>query len=213
VNGQLLISDWVPHGPIQDNSSTTAISLVAGQYYPIIIQYFENDGGASIQLSYSSACVAKTVVPQTSLYSNTGNGLTGSYYNGSSFNTFVASRVDPTINLNFGLGSPNISTVGTDNFSVRWGGFIVPPCTAVYTFYIASDDGEQLWVNGQQLINNWNPHGAIEDTSTTISLSAGQFYPILIQYFEIDGGASIKLSWSSSCVAKSVVPQASLYSQ
>ena len=34
-------------------------------------------------------------------------------------------------------------------------GKIQPPATGNYTFYTTSDDGIRLWVDGQQIVNNW----------------------------------------------------------
>jgi hypothetical protein len=39
-----------------------------------------------------------------------------------------------------------------------------PRYSEKYTFYTISDDGVQLWVNGQKLIDNWTLHGAAEDS-------------------------------------------------
>jgi hypothetical protein len=160
------------------------------------------------------------------LYS-TGNGLTGSYYNGNNFTTFIASRIDPTVNYNWGngnfffcflffallnlnlynIGNPGVTGVGADDFSVRWTGFVVPLCTATYTFYVTSgtffpslaipiyllflkDDGNRLHVNGQSLINDWVLHAPTED-SATIALTANQLYSIDLEYFENTGGAEV----------------------
>jgi hypothetical protein len=65
VDDQLVIDHWANHGATENLG---AISLAAGQRYPIRLEYFENTGPAQIRLSWSSATQAKQVVPATQLY-------------------------------------------------------------------------------------------------------------------------------------------------
>lgn len=83
-----------------------------------------------------------------------GTGLQGNYYSGTAFNTLVTTRTDATVNFNWGSGSP-ASGVPVDNFSVRWEGSVKADHSQTYTFFTTSDDGQRLWVNGVQLINDW----------------------------------------------------------
>ncbi|HEY9845679.1 MAG TPA: PA14 domain-containing protein, partial [Candidatus Caenarcaniphilales bacterium] len=78
-----------------------------------------------------------------------------------------------------------------------------------YTFYVTTDDGVRLWVNGKLLVDNWVDQGPTE-RSGTIALTAGQEYGIRMEYYEKVGGAMAKLTWSSAKQAKEVVPQACL---
>ncbi|PLS76840.1 MAG: hypothetical protein CYG59_26950, partial [Chloroflexi bacterium] len=63
-------------------------------------------------------------------------------------------------------------SIGVDSFSVRWQGYVVPRYTETYTFYTTNDDGARLWVNGQQLVNDWTSHAARENQGQ-ITLTAG----------------------------------------
>ena len=139
----------------------------------------------------------------------TGTGLLGQYYNGLSFDSLQLTRIDPTIDFNWGLGSPG-GTIGTDQFSVRWTGKVQPLYSEVYTFYDRSDDGTRLWINGKPIIDDWTLHGLLEQ-SDTITLAAGQIYDIKLEYYENTGGAASRLSWSSTSQVKEVIPQSQLY--
>jgi PA14 domain/FG-GAP-like repeat len=139
----------------------------------------------------------------------TGNGLLGQYYSGINFDTLQLTRTDPTINFNFGFGSPG-GAIGADRFSIRWTGKLQPEYSETYTFYTNSDDGVRLWVNGQQLINNWTWHSASEDRGT-ITLVAGQTYDIKLDYFQNTGSSVSQLSWSSLSQTKEIIPQSQLY--
>jgi hypothetical protein len=53
-------------GPTEYSGS---IGLTAGQKYDIKLEYYEFSGGATLQLSWSSASTAKQIIPQSQLYS------------------------------------------------------------------------------------------------------------------------------------------------
>ncbi len=169
VNGTQVINNWTDHGPTE-NSGT--IALTAGVPVDIKLEYYENGGGAQIHLSWSSPSVAKQAVPQSALsLTSNGAGLKAEYYDNQDFTNLKLTRLDPTIDYNWGSGSPDPS-MGTDDFSIRWTGKITPKTSETYTFYTISDDAVRLWVNGTQIINNWVQHSPTED-SGTIALTAG----------------------------------------
>ncbi|MBC7485260.1 MAG: RICIN domain-containing protein [Cytophagaceae bacterium] len=139
----------------------------------------------------------------------TGTGLTGNYFNGMIFETPVYNRTDATISFDWGNGSPN-AAVNVDGFSARWTGQVQPKYTGEYTFYMNSDNGRRLWVNGQLVIDKWIDDWNI-DYSGKINLVAGVKYDIKIEYFENYGGAGCKLEWSSVAQTREVVPASQLY--
>jgi hypothetical protein len=139
----------------------------------------------------------------------TGDGLTGNYFNGMNFETPVFNRKDAVIQFDWNTGSPDAS-VNVDQFSIRWTGQIQAKYSDTYTFYVNSDNGRRLWVNGQLIIDKWIPDYGVEYTGT-INLKAGVKYDIRLEYFEKDGGANCKLEWSSPTQAREVVATSQLY--
>lgn len=136
-------------------------------------------------------------------------GLNGDYYDNSDFTALAFSRIDPTVNFDWGSGSPGAS-MGSDVFSVRWTGTVQPQFSETCTFYTVTDDGVRLWVNGALLINDWNSHAPTEN-SGSITLAAGLRYAIQMDYFENTGGASARLSWSSPSQPRQVIPENRLF--
>ena len=94
----------------------------------------------------------------------TGTGLYGEYYDNIDFTGAKLTRLDPTVNFNWGSGSPDPS-MAPDQFSVRWTGSVQPRLSETYTFHTLSDDGVRLWVNRVQVINNWTDHSPAETTA------------------------------------------------
>lgn len=133
-----------------------------------------------------------------------GEGLLGEYYNDINFAGTLLQRVDPTVNFDWALGSPDPS-MGTNDFSIRWTGFVNPAFTQTYTFYTVTDDGVRLWVNNQLVIDYWIPQAAIE-RSGTIALTAGTLASIRMEVFEEAGEAVAQLSWSSTGQPKQIIP-------
>jgi len=80
-----------------------------------------------------------------------------------------------------------------------------------YRFSTVSDDGIRLWVNGQQVINNWTDHSAATNTSAAITLTAGVKYTITLEYYERGGDATARLQWSYPGQATQTIPQSRLF--
>ncbi|HET6568015.1 MAG TPA: PA14 domain-containing protein, partial [Rhodothermales bacterium] len=143
------------------------------------------------------------------LVGNSPIGLRADYYNGPEFTGISYTRIDPTIDFDWGEGGP-IPGVQADNFSVRWTGQLKTDVSGVYTFYATADDGVRLWVNSEQVIDRWIDQSPTE-YSGTIQLKAGQRYNVKMEYFEHGGGAVAKLNWAPPGRARSPIPQSHLY--
>lgn len=144
----------------------------------------------------------------SSIYGN-GDGLTGDYYNGMNFETLVASRRDHTIDFDWGADAP-LTGVNPDNFSVKWTGQIQPIFAEDYTFYVTSDDGVKLTIDGNLLIDSFTEEGLTTKTAT-LTLKAGRKYDITLEYAEATQNASCHLEWQSSSQAREIVPKIQLY--
>ncbi|MFV0390903.1 MAG: PA14 domain-containing protein [Paludibacteraceae bacterium] len=138
-----------------------------------------------------------------------GTGLTGTYFNGSNFETEIATRIDNNIAFDWGAESP-ISGVNTNGFSVRWTGQIQPRYSGNYTFYLTSDNGSRIWIDDQLIIDSWSGlSGATY--SGTMALTAGKKHNIKVEYFENAGSANCKLEWASPFQSREIIPQSQLY--
>jgi len=154
----------------------------------------------------------RPVATATPTPSTSNNGLLGMYFTNTSLSgTPTLQRLDPTINFDWGTGSPYFR-IANDNFSVRWTGFVQPTSSQIYTFYVKSDDGMRLWINNVLLVNQWSDHSATEYKGS-IQLTGGVKYPIKVEYYEHTNSAQVQLRWSAPTIAKQIVPQARLFSQ
>ena len=150
-----------------------------------------------------------TVSPTPTATPAGGAGLTGEYFHNADLTSLALVRTDPTVNFNWGSGSPAGNIAG-ETFSARWTGYVEPQYSATYTFHVRHDDGARLWVNGQQIINRWVLCGGC-DSSGTIALTAGVKYPIRLEFYENTGGALVDLGWSNIYLPRQIIPQGQLF--
>jgi len=136
-----------------------------------------------------------------------GGGVRADYFQGRNLLNLVLTRTDPQINFNW-AGAPD-EALGEDNFSVRWTGEVEAAFTETYIFYTNSNDGVRLWVDGQQLVDNWTDHDNTEN-SGNIDLAAGQTYSVVMEYYDNAGVGVAELRWSSPRTPKDFVPQGAL---
>jgi hypothetical protein len=187
------------------NSPATTASFGADGIY--VLRLTANDGAVTV-----SDDVTITVNPAPIV--GAGTGLLGEYFNdpnnGSHFVTFAGSRIDPTVDFDWVTAAP-VGGVTSDNFSVRWTGFVQAPVTGSFTFTTIADDGVRLWVNGQLVVDNWVDQAATTRTGAPIAFAAGVRYAIRMEYFEHTGNASAKLRWSYPGQALAPIPAAQLY--
>jgi len=124
-----------------------------------------------------------------------GGGLKGEYFNNKTLDgTPVATRTDSTVSFNWNGQSP-AAGLSTTNYSVRWTGTLTPPSTGAYTFGLSSDDGSRLFVNGQQVIDNWRDQASHTETAT-VDLTAGTPAQIEVDYYQSGGDATVNLGWA-----------------
>ena len=98
----------------------------------------------------------------------------------------------------------------TGPWSARWTGVIEAPATGEYTFHTFSNDGIRLRVNDLVLIDDWTDHGEKEDAGR-MTLTAGQRYPVQLDYFYNGGQGVVKLWWTPPGGRKEAVPAGVLY--
>lgn len=209
------------------------VELKAGQH-DIKVEFFENEADAGCKLSWQGPDLAKQIVParvlspakaaaQTKVEEekpSTGSepGLAAEYFDmGNALEDFpsIAADKKPAIkrvDKNIQFQSTQEEFPGTklvDHFYVRWTGKIKVPKEGKYTFYLESDDGSRMSIDGKQVVENGGLH-AMEEKSGDIQLKAGN-HEIKVEFFENDVDAGCKLSWEGPNLAKEIVPAAVLF--
>ena len=135
-------------------------------------------------------------------------GLTGYYYNTLNFCDLKYVQTDPTIDFDWGGWSPDANTqLAQDNFTVRWVGRLYTNYSTTYTFYIDSDDGGEIWLDGKIIYNEWKPAHPMQ----AILYLAQGYHDIRIDYGDASGDAKMVFEWAYQAVAKETVPACNLF--
>ncbi|TWP43238.1 alpha-L-fucosidase [Lentzea tibetensis] len=140
----------------------------------------------------------------------TGTGLAAEYFPTANWTGTPVRRVEPSINFAWRFDGSPATTIGPDNFSARWSGFVQPRFSDTYTFTTVSDDLAKVWVDGKLVVDASAPHQVRLDKGT-IALQAGRKYAIKVEFAETKGEAFMKLNWSSPNLSQQVVPSEQLY--
>jgi glucose/arabinose dehydrogenase len=138
-----------------------------------------------------------------------GVGLTAAYFPKPDFGGTAVTRLDPQINFNWGTGSP-APGIGADGWSARWTGHLEAEVSGKHTFYLRSDGGARLWVNGVLLVDDWADHDS-HVAQGTIDLQGGHRYEVRVEYRDPVGAASLRLLWSAPGLSRQVVPVTQLF--
>ncbi len=116
------------------------------------------------------------------------------------------------------LSSLEGPTNWADNYGTRIRGYIHPPASGSYTFWVAGDDNTELYLstsdnpanstriaylNGWTNSREWNKYSTQQ--SATINLVAGQKYYIEVLHKESNGGDNVAVAWQGPGITQQVI--------
>lgn len=132
------------------------------------------------------------IVPTDWLTHDNGKkGLYAEYFDNSTLSGEPkVTKVDTKIDFGLTTGAFE-SSVGSDNFSVRWTGKITP--TNDCNLAMVSDDGMRVYIDGELVIDCWKAADGVLTTNKDFMLEAGKSYDIKVEYFELSGNAQAQL--------------------
>jgi len=162
----------------------------------------------TLTVTSGQAAVTLPARSVTTLVLEPAHGLTATYFNTMDLTGTPVSRVDPAVDFDWGMGSPD-SAIDPETFSARWTGQVEVSQADTYTFITTTDDGVRLWVDGTLVVDAWTDHSKRDDTGQ-IALTAGR-HDIRMEYYENGWDAIAQLAWSSPALARQTIPTGSLW--
>ncbi len=211
LNGEVVVLNDFRHPPIEKQAD---IVLTAGTY-SIDVEFFEYGGGHLLDVAWSSDTFNKEPIPLAVL--STGKDdpapdveepkISYQYFEGqwAALPDFTSLTPINEGHLNAFSLEPKATS---DNYAFRYASYLDIPEDGTYTFYVASDDGSALSIDGQLLVDNDGLH-AKREVSASQTLSAGQHH-VLIEFFERAGQDSLEVFWSSDTMPKQALANATL---
>ena len=98
-----------------------------------------------------------------------------------------------------------------NRFAIRWTGQINIETAGEYRFFLNSDDGSKLFIDGALVVDNDGLHAPTEVGSAGVVLDAG-FHDIRVEMFENFGLAGVEMRWiKPGSVTKEIVPSNVLF--
>ncbi|MCA9978452.1 MAG: hypothetical protein KC413_21980, partial [Anaerolineales bacterium] len=186
VNGVLVVDKWQD----QIGATYSADVSLAGGTVPVKLEYYENRGGAFVQLNWVRVGDAPTPATPVTTPPQSAGSWTAEYYNNIDLAGLpAATRTDSAINFIWGSSSPIPNVINPDNFSVRWTGNL-DLAAGRYYFTTAVDGGVRVWVNGQLVIDQWLHNYEVKTYTGVIDLPGG-VVPVQVAYFEDAGLAEV----------------------
>lgn len=91
-----------------------------------------------------------------------------------------------------------------EKYALQFDGYIKIDHDGIYNFSTLSDDGSKLFIDGEEIVNNDGPHGAIEAFGTA-ALRKG-YHLIKVIYFDDGGDNELKVFWQSEKDKKEQIP-------
>ncbi len=140
-------------------------------------------------------------IPESVLTTPDGKpGILGEYFRGPDFKgPPVITRVDPNIDYDF--GQPPIpefvsNVYNSENFSVRWTGFLTPAESGDYKIGVTSDKGCRLYIDGKLIVEDWT-HPGTRTKLTSFHFEKGSKYSIKLDYYQTKGDSVARLVWTT----------------
>jgi len=108
------------------------------------------------------------------------------------------------------IGNFDLNQAGhrEDGFSLKFFSCLNVPVTGSYTFATTSDDGSELYINDQLVVDNDGAH-PVQEKYGSINLTAG-VHKIEVQFYEGGGDQALGVAWSSAGFAKAWIPNSAL---
>jgi cytochrome c551/c552 len=139
-------------------------------------------------------------------------GIRYQYFEQAEFSA-VASDWDALLPVEEGIAT----TIGLqqaqaeDHFGLRFMGSFDAKIAGAYRFYLTSDDGSRLSIDGKLTIDNWGLHGA-DERSAELHLDQGM-HSIEVLMFEQEGGEFLELEVAPPGQERRALEPSDLYSE
>lgn len=107
----------------------------------------------------------------------------------------LACRVESKLEFNWGAGDTLPDGVAAEQFATRFMGLLIVEKAGHYTFTVSTDDGARLWLNGQQLVNQWHDVKDPAQYPREVDLPAGS-YELRFEHYHVGGFGSCGIRWA-----------------
>lgn len=206
---------WSWSGPNNLSATTREITISniqsnqAGNY---LATYTNAEGCQSTQ---TFTVTVTTAGGSGSILREYWNGITGTSVSNLTSNANYPNSPSGSAQLTSLEGPTNTA----DNYGARIRGYIHPPATGSYTFWVAGDDNTELYLSTGESPSNTTRIASVSgwtnsrewtkyttQQSSAINLTAGQKYYIEVLHKEGTGGDNVAVAWQGPGISQQVIP-------
>ena len=123
--------------------------------------------------------------------------LKAEYFSDLAMTNLVATEYNHTI-VSYGKASFDPGPYGMNGqlFAIRWTGQLRIAYSGYYDFATFADDRSRMWLDGQVVIDDWEPAHAAFHARKRLYLEGGRTYNIRVDYGESGGNSVMRFYWS-----------------
>jgi len=181
--------------------SSGDLFLRADRRYPILLEFSQTEGPGEISAFWTTPGRPSSLIPGSRLiHSPSSNalagvsrGLLGAYYGSPDFTNLRTYRVDPQMDIYWGLKPPFPEIgVGT-RFSTIWTGTLEVPRTDGYRFEFAMEGGYRCTLDQDMIQIRWDDiiEAKASMASFPIQIDSGRPHPLKIEFYNEVGRALV----------------------
>ncbi len=196
---------WTVSGP----------SVAPGDAFNWSFQSDTKQGGAgAFEAALETACSQDSGRLMQGIYGEYFDN-TGVSFNAASMPSLIdrsPDRIQIEPHLNHGASNnayPGLDARFKQDWGARFSGLIDVPFDGNWSFFLNSDDGSELWVNGESLVQNYGMHG-MQEVSGWVNLTAG-LHEFRIEFFQGGGPHGLVFSWQGPNTSKAAIPASAFY--
>ena len=161
--------------------------------------------GKSVSVRYAKGCSREDVqyvtIPSDALScvvdGKVQKGLKGEYFSNVTLSGAPAlTRIDPQLQFQWTLFSPDPNVLPYDFYSVRWTGKLKAPATGKFKIGVDGNDGYRIYIDNKLIVDDWkklSKQAILKD----FTFEKGREYDIRVEYYEPAGNAFFSLVWNA----------------
>lgn len=184
VDGQIIIDEWRDG----DTREVTRDIALSGGTHELRVEFYKRAGNGVIRVRWEKAAPpTDTPTPIATFPDWRGEYWSNPNLTGASART----RNDPSINFNWGFGSPD-SALPNDNFSARWTRSFVFE-NGLYRFTAEFNDGMRFYLDGSLVFNEWSDSPTARTRTFDLNLNGRHW--LQVEHYDRTGEAVARFRW------------------
>lgn len=108
---------------------------------------------------------------------------------------------------NFQIGGAKVS----DYFGFQYKALVRIDQAGKYKFFLTSDDGGKMWIDGKLVVNNDGSHGSNTEEAH-LDMDPG-YHRLEVKYFQKTQGKNLEITWEGPGFGEQVIPESVLFAE